>query len=63
MTLEAVDGTELLTRLGQLQEEIDAILKKLGPDINRLGLLKAESDLISDELTKRERSSVPNSNG
>lgn len=51
--LAIVSDQDLISRIGLVMDQIDALLKEIGPKIQLLGNLRAESIMIRDELTRR----------
>lgn len=53
MSLEAVDETELRTRMGVVLDRVDSLLREIGPLFREVGTLRAEAAMIYKELDRR----------
>jgi hypothetical protein len=51
--LTQVDTTELRNRLEFVMNELDKILKEIGPKVKQVGHLREETSILVEELRKR----------
>ena len=54
MGLEHVDREELISRLRSLSKDVDIEVKVLGEQLEKVGRIQREIELIQGELVKRD---------